>query len=267
MRSTATHDDGPLDGGNANRGRVIRVGSTVRRPTGPYSPAVHALLAHLARSGFRGAPRLVERYDNTEVLTYLEGVAANQPTPEWALTPDALVSVAELLRAYHRHATSFAFDGLRWQRPLPPAWRGGLVTHNDTHPANVVFRDGKAVALIDFDLAAPGSVVWELAVAACFWAPFLDERDVSDSRQGQALARFRLLLDAYGMPLAYRPAVVLATVDANRWIAGIIEEATWQGHAAFAEVWAAWGAKYRRAHEWLLAQRENLLSAALRSGG
>ncbi|GAB3415934.1 aminoglycoside phosphotransferase/kinase family protein [Flindersiella endophytica] len=255
-----------LEGGNANRGRVLRVGSTVHRPRGHHSTAVHALLAHLAASGFRGSPRLVSRHDRTEVLTYLDGEAANQPTPEWALTPDALVSVASLLRDYHRHAASFGSAGLRWQRPLPAAWQGGLITHNDTHPANVVFRDGRAVALIDFDLAGPGCVAWELSVAACFWSPFLAEQDVEDSRQGQALSRFRLLLDAYGLPAALRPSVVDATVDANRWISTIIEEATWQGHAAFIEVWAAWGAKYQRAHDWLLAHREKLLSAALGAG-
>jgi hypothetical protein len=252
-----------LEGGNANRGRVVRVGSTVHRPRGHYSAAVHALLAHLAASGFGGSPRLVSHYDRTEVLTYLDGQAANQPTPEWALTPEALVSVGVLLRDYHRHAASFASAGLTWQRPLPAAWQGSLITHNDTHPANVVFRDGRAVALIDFDLAGPGCVAWELSVAACFWSPLLAEQDVEDSRQGQALSRFRLLLDAYGLPAALRPAVVDATVEANRWISTIIEEATWQGHAAFIEVWAAWGAKYQRAHDWLLAHRDQLLSAAL----
>jgi hypothetical protein len=38
-----------LDGGNA--GGAVRVGDTVRRTAGPWTPAVHALLAHLAGKG------------------------------------------------------------------------------------------------------------------------------------------------------------------------------------------------------------------------
>jgi hypothetical protein len=46
----------PLSGGNMSSG-VVRVGDTVRRPAGPWTPAVHALLAHLHEAGFRCAPR------------------------------------------------------------------------------------------------------------------------------------------------------------------------------------------------------------------
>jgi hypothetical protein len=46
----------PLDGGNMSGG-VVRVGDTVRRPAGPWTPAVHALLDHLHGVGFHGAPR------------------------------------------------------------------------------------------------------------------------------------------------------------------------------------------------------------------
>jgi hypothetical protein len=36
----------PLAGGNMSSG-VVRLGDTVRRPAGPWKPAVHALLTHL----------------------------------------------------------------------------------------------------------------------------------------------------------------------------------------------------------------------------
>ena len=49
----------PLPGGTANRGLVVRVGDTVRRPAAPCWPATHALLAHLSQAGFDGAPRVL----------------------------------------------------------------------------------------------------------------------------------------------------------------------------------------------------------------
>jgi hypothetical protein len=63
-----------LAGGNLSAG-VVRTGDTVRRPMGPWSPSVHALLRHL--DGFDGAPRLLgvdER--GREVLEYIEGEVA-----------------------------------------------------------------------------------------------------------------------------------------------------------------------------------------------
>ncbi len=44
-----------LSGGNMSA-EVVKVGSTVRRPTGPWTPCVHELLRHLESSGFEGAP-------------------------------------------------------------------------------------------------------------------------------------------------------------------------------------------------------------------
>ncbi|MEU7988873.1 hypothetical protein AB0B56_28815 [Streptosporangium canum] len=42
-----------LTGGGVNH--VVRIGTTVRRPTGRWTPTVHALLSHLVTVGFTGA--------------------------------------------------------------------------------------------------------------------------------------------------------------------------------------------------------------------
>ena len=168
--------DGPLTGGTANRGLVVRVGQTVRRPATPYRAATHALLAHLAAVGFDGAPRLLAADATTDTLTYIEGRAATAPLPEETLTESALVSIAGLLRRYHQAVASFDPAGYCWPGPIPARYITGLVSHNDVYPANVIFRGGRAAALIDFDLAGPGGVCWDLAAAARYWCPLRDER-------------------------------------------------------------------------------------------
>jgi hypothetical protein len=247
-----------LRGGTANRGLVRRIGDSVHRPRGPYSGAVHQLLRHLERSGFTGAPRVLGAYGRTEVLSYIHGRAAYPPVPDWALTDDALVTVADLLRAYHQHVAGFSPADPGWQRPVPRRWHGPLITHNDTHPANVIFRDGVAVALIDFDLAARGSVAWELAVAGCFWAPLLDPHDVADSRQGRGIERFHLLLDSYGASPEVRRNAAEAGLSAINWIADIIQEGSVQGHPAFSRRWSETAAQYRRARPWIQAHVHEL---------
>src|ERR671934_617664 len=104
-----------LSGGLTNAGLIGRVGDTVRRPWRPTSPSTWALLAHLERVGFDGAPRFLGVDDRgREILSFIPGEAAIEPYPEWALTDEALVSVAELLRRYHDAAQSFDAAGWTW---------------------------------------------------------------------------------------------------------------------------------------------------------
>jgi hypothetical protein len=253
---------GQLRGGTANRGRVVRVGDTVVRPAAPCWPATHALLGHLAAAGFDGAPRVLAASPATETLTYIPGRAAVPPLTEDMLTDDALASVADLLRRYHRAASSFDPAGRVWPRPVPARYRTGTVSHNDVHPANVVFRDGRAVALIDFDLAGPGSAAWDYAAAARSFVPLLDEADVTDSRQGRALGRFRVFLAASGLTRAARLAVAEAVVANHDWTYAIVTEAAAAGHAGFADHWRAVAPVAARARRWCECHRQALLASA-----
>jgi aminoglycoside phosphotransferase (APT) family kinase protein len=254
--------DGPLAGGTANRGRVIRVGDTVVRPTAPCWLATHALLAHLRAVGFEGAPRVLGVAASTEVLTYIDGQAAVPPLPAVTLTDTALVSVADLLRNYHQAVRSFDPTGYQWPKPIPHRWCTGLVSHNDVHPANLVFRDGRAVALIDFDLAGPGSAAWDIAAAARYWAPLQDERDITDSRQGRSLERFRIFLDAFGLTRPERRLVAEAVVANHDWTYAIVTQAAAAGHEAFADHWRQVAEPAARARRWCVLHERDLLTAA-----
>ncbi len=251
-----------LCGGTANRGRVVRVGDTVVRPVAPCWPATHALLRHLDDAGFDGAPRVLSAGPVTETLTYIAGRAAVPPFPDDVLTDEALVSVADLLRRYHRAAASFDPAGYTWPRPVPARYRTSLVSHNDVYPANVVFRDGRAVALIDFDLAGPGSAAWDFAAAARLFVPLLDEVDVTDSRQGRALERFRVFLAASGLTRAARARVAGALVANHDWTYAIVTEAAAAGHLGFADHWRAVAPEAARARRWCERHRRALLAAA-----
>jgi len=262
LHSGGWPEDGPLPGATANRGLVVRVGGTVLRPTAPCRRATHALLAHLAAVGFDGAPRVLAVGPTTEMLTYIDGQAAVPPLAGDMLTDAALVSVADLLRRYHAAASSFDPAGYRWPRPIPARFRTGLVSHNDVHPANLVFRDGRAVALIDFDWAGPGSAAWDFATAARNWAPLQPDRDIADSRQGRALERFRIFLHASGLPRAGRRQVAEAIVANHDWTYAIVTEAAAAGHQGFADHWRTVAEPAARARRWCQRNRRDLLAAA-----
>lgn len=257
------HVEVPLDGGFTNAGLVTRVGDTVRRPQRATSPATHVLLEHLERVGFDGAPRFLGVDDrDREILSYIPGQAVFPPYPEWALTDDALVSVAQLLRRYHDAVATFQADGHAWPQAVPARFRSGIISHNDPNLDNVIFSGGRAVALIDFDLASPGSEVWDVACAARLWAPLRDESDAPDELRGLALARLRTFVDAYGLSRWDRARVVDAMVDAHEWCYDIVRAAVANGHETFERIWSDGGRlRAERTVTWLAAHRAHMREA------
>jgi aminoglycoside phosphotransferase (APT) family kinase protein len=113
--------------------------------------------------------------------------------------------------------------------------RPGFVSHNDPNLDNVVFRDGRAVALIDFDLAGPGSRLWDVACAARLWAPLRPDPAIDDARRGRGLERLRLFVDSYGIADADRLRLVEAVRANHGWFRELIRTQAEDGHAVFAE--------------------------------
>ncbi len=153
-----------LDGGIANAGRVVRVGPHILRPSSPYSGSIHAFLRAVRHAGFEGAlvPVSIDE-DGRERLVFIDGEVPLAPYPDWSQSDTALASIAGLLRGLHDAARGFDPLGLTWNDSLADPASGTLVCHNDVEPSNVVFRDGIAVALLDFEFAAPGRPVYDLA--------------------------------------------------------------------------------------------------------
>jgi Ser/Thr protein kinase RdoA (MazF antagonist) len=249
-----------MRGGTANRGRIQRRGDEVWRPRLPGASARHALLRHLEAAGFDGAPRVRRLGDDVEVLSYIPGsvpdplVDPGNGLAPWAVGDDALASVGQLLRRLHDATASFDRDVWTWPRRVPLQHRTGagvVVTHNDPHPGNVVFRDGRAVGLIDFDLAEPGTRAWDLASAACFWVPMLDPADVDDPRAGRFVERFAVLCDGYGADAALREDVREAALDAHDWIYRVIREGAEAGHPGFVRSWRTRRDTAERGRAWI----------------
>jgi hypothetical protein len=104
--------------GGLGAGRVVRLGDTVRRTAGPWTPTLQALLAHLQTKGFP-APRplgLDER--GREVVSFLAGQPSNWPWPAALLEVSGARQIAALLRRYHDAVGGFA-------PPAPSLWRHG----------------------------------------------------------------------------------------------------------------------------------------------
>jgi hypothetical protein len=244
---------------------VHRRGETVIRDTGPWTPAVHALLRHLEDVGFAAAPRLVGSgldLDGREVLTFIEG-EFTQPGP-WSL--DGAAALGGLLRSLHEATRSF--------RPPPGAvwfpWHGRDlggpargIGHCDVAPWNIVARDGLPVAFIDWETAGPVDPLVELAQLAWLNAKLQDDivAEIEDLPPLADRARqLAAIVDAYGLTARQRRGfldqiIEFAIVD-TAWEADdakVTPETTGHPITLWAMAWrarsAAWMIRHRRTLE------------------
>ena len=196
-------DEIPLDGGNVTP--VVRVGDTVRRIPGPWSPAVHSLLGHLAGQGFAGAPRFLGiDAQGREILSFIAGEVGQYPLPAYMWSDAALTGAARLLRRYHDATLDFVPPpGAHWQIVYPDATQHEVICHNDFAPYNVVYVDQQPRAIIDFDLAGPGPRLWDLAYAVYRFVPLSYDADIRElglSDLAWQSRRLPLFCAAYGLP-------------------------------------------------------------------
>jgi hypothetical protein len=196
---------------------VYRSGDVIVRDSGAWTPTVHALLRHLETVGFDGAPRVVgSGFDpvGRETLTFIQGDFIH-PGP-WTL--EGAASVGVLLRQLHRATAAF-------QIPADAVWypwfgRGlgvaSVIGHCDVAPWNIVARDRRAVALIDWDRAGPVDPLTELAQACWLNAKLHD--DVVAVREGlpsveERARHLRAIVDGYCLSAADRSGFVDRIVE------------------------------------------------------
>ncbi|MHB1475567.1 MAG: hypothetical protein ACYCV4_18475 [Dermatophilaceae bacterium] len=120
-----TQSEEILQSGNTNV--VVRVGDMVRRNTGHWTPAVHALLAQLKSGGFDDAPTVLGiDYQGREVLPFVTGEVGSFDTgrlPDCFRTIEACMAIGDWLRRFHDARRGFEPDGaLPWRmvRERPP---------------------------------------------------------------------------------------------------------------------------------------------------
>jgi Ser/Thr protein kinase RdoA (MazF antagonist) len=189
----------PLAGGRVTAG-VVRIGATVRRPRRENSVFVRALLAHLEESGFDGAPRhLGTDEGGREVFSFQPGVVPPELDP--TIADETLEDAARLIRRYHDATAGSELAG-----------ESEVACHNDLSPCNFVFREGRPVAIIDFDAAAPGDRVNDLGYALFLWLNLGTDGPPVDEQ----VRRLKLFCDAYGISVdAHVFDAIVAAVAEN----------------------------------------------------
>lgn len=257
-------DPEPLAGGMGNAGAVVRVGDTVRRPRGAHADANDLLLEGLCAAAFPAPVPLGNDAQNRAVFRWIDGAVAVPPYPAWSLTDEALASVGRLLRHYHDVVRIVPLPtGLEWSEEMPDPHGGPIICHNDVCPENVVFRDGEAFALLDFDFAAPGRPIWDLAQTARMWIPLRPPEFNGDRAHLDPFSRLRVIADAYGLGVDQHQELVEAILESRRAGSRFVQRRVHAGEPAFVAAWTSHGADEGNARiiSWLEENTNRFLSA------
>jgi len=253
-------EEQPLTGGNVSAG-VVRVGDTVRRPAGPWTPSVHALLTHLHEAGFRSAPRplgIDER--GREVLAFVPGEVVWPDRFALVEQTAGLVRVARMIRDFHEAVQDFRPPREACWQVLVPAEGDDIIAHQDLAPWNLVAGES-GWAFIDWDTAAPGSRLWDVAYAVRGFVPLSAH---PDWQTPDAAARLRLFADTYGLDEAERRALVPLLGRRTRAMHDFLREQNDLGNQPWSRLWAeGHGDAWRGDAEYVEMREEQWLRALL----
>jgi len=255
-----------LHGGVANAGAVVRQGSHVLRPSNRHSASIHRALSALRSTGFLGASNPVGiEAEGRERLEFIDGDVPLPPFPEWARSDEALASVALLMRGMHDASTAIDLTAGPWSEEMADPHGGPVLCHNDVCLENVVFRDGRAIALLDFDFAAPGRRVFDVASFARMCVPVDDETNAS--RLGWSAqdlpSRLRLVADAYGLEAVDRLDLLEILGRAIEMGGQFVRRRVEAGEPGFVRMWEEMGGEERfdRRRRWWSGERPNFEAA------
>jgi aminoglycoside phosphotransferase (APT) family kinase protein len=262
-------EDVVLQGGVANAGSVVRRGDHVLRPSNPNTPTIHAFLRHLRANGFEGAsePIGVEP-DGRERLVFIPGDVGFPPYPAWAQSDLALASAAALMRRMHDASAGFVPpDDAAWSTEMADsAGVDEVICHNDICVENIVYRHEVAVGVLDFDFAAPGRRVHDLAQFARMCVPLDTDADavlLGRTPPFDPLRRVRIVADAYGLTAAQRPEFLEAIAEGIRRGGEFLQRRLDEGNEDFRRMVESAGgmAKFDRRRAWFAANRDAFAAA------
>ena len=224
-----------LTGGNV-ADDVRRLGTTVRKPATKSTRAVHSFLKYLIHAGYTGCPQAFGVDDKgRQILEYIPGEVVHKAGRN---IPTDFYRVGRLIRAFHDAAASFqpAVDA-SWD-PLTRSDGEEIICHNDLAPWNLIMGTERWV-FIDWDNAAPGTRLWDLAWSAISFPPIVPGCELS-----HAAIAVRALCKGYSLEPSNYGRLVALMARRARAASGLLIEGARMGKEPWARLFAESGDHY-----------------------
>ena len=187
---TKGHDEVPLPGGRITKG-VVRKGNFVLRPCCSNSNFVHDVLKWLESKDVSTSPRFIGFADDgREIISFLEGIS---PDDIGCFSDNQLFEAGKIIKKLHSALSDF-----------PGCQNGQTVCHNDLSPCNFMFKNELPYSVFDWDAAAIGDPINDIAYAAWMWCDIGNsENDPNDVGR-----KIKVILDAYGFCIVQRNSLI-----------------------------------------------------------
>ncbi len=182
---------------------IVKIGDTIHRPVGWWTPSVHVLLKYLSDVGYKYSPRVLG-FDEQgrEVLSYIEGQSGGDG---WAkIIPDEGLKIfAKLLREYHEVIANFKPPAdSEWAYSKGAPKKGEVMCHGDFGPWNVVWQGSEPVGIVDWDFVLPAKPEYDILYALEYSAPFRNDENTLEWHHFPEIPdrkhRVNVFLGAYG---------------------------------------------------------------------
>lgn len=190
-----------LNGGNMNK--PLKKDNLVFKNASEASETIHKLLIHVRNKGINWIPESFGiNEDGKHVLSYIEGMVP-EDTLNWLWKEDLLIDIATRLRQWHDATEDFKCENETWL--LENDEPNEVICHSDFAPYNCVFENKKFKGLIDFDVCAPGSRLWDIVYTVYRFVPILPQEklkpnyDISPFNRDEMFQRLNLFLESYSM--------------------------------------------------------------------
>ena len=158
---------------------VVRVGETVHRTHNANSDFVKAVLIHLENKAVDFAPRWLGMDEQgRDVFSYMPG---SVPDNLGEHSDEQCAAAARMIARIHVSLSD-----------MPGCTDGLTVCHRDLSPCNFVFDKDMPVGIIDWDAAAVGNPINDLAYTMWMWLDIgNDEQDARGGRTRPGVIRFK----------------------------------------------------------------------------
>ena len=191
-----------LDGGWGKDLRPVKIGNTVHRQPSEHSPYVHRVLQFLEAANFEWSPRLLGVDEQGwEVLSFIDGyVPHGQEVPQQTWSIETMQDIFAHIRQLHDLTSGSDLANGR-----------ECICHGDLSYANTVYREGKAVAFIDWDWVHPGHRLDDVAYGILQYLSIGEFESEGGPEERAYLAR--AVADAYGLAASQRGMMPTQMLD------------------------------------------------------
>jgi hypothetical protein len=199
--------------------------------------------------------------DGREALTYMDGELIH-PAP-WS--EEGIAAIGTMIRSLHEQMSDFRAEGTEivWKDWfLHDLGHPGIISHCDIAPWNVLTKDGKPCALIDWEFVGPVDPLMELARACWLFPQLVDDSLAAElglPSPSKRAEQVRLLVDSYGLSASERVGMLDRIIEVV--VHETANEAT-EANVTRGSVGPLWGFAWRaRSASWILKQRDILQKA------